>query len=155
MAIRQIRIDGDPVLRQRAQEIDPKELGSERFRQLVVDMIETMKAANGVGIAAPQVGESVRLFIAESADGPVALFNPVFTKKSWKTAKDEEGCLSVPGKFDTVKRHLSVTIEALSADNQPVKFSASGFFARILQHELAHLDGILVVDRVKEQKNRP
>ncbi len=152
MAVRQIRIDGDPVLRQRAKEIDKNELGTPELRQLVSDMIETMKAANGVGIAAPQVGESVRLFIAESADGPVALVNPVFTKKSWKTAKDEEGCLSVPGKFDTVKRWLSVSVEALSVDGEPVKFAASGYFARILQHELDHLDGILFTDRVKEQK---
>jgi len=152
MAIRQIRTDGDPVLRQKAKEIEPKELGTERFRQLVADMIETMYAAKGVGIAAPQIGESIRLFIAEGDDGPVALANPVFTKKSWKLKKDEEGCLSVPGKYGTVKRSLSVSVEGLTAEGQPVKFTASGFFARILQHEMDHLDGILFIDRIKEQQ---
>lgn len=151
MAVREIRKDGDPVLRQKAREIDPKELGTEDFRQLVIDMIETMKAANGVGIAAPQVGESIRLFIAESADGPMALVNPVFAKKSWKSAWDEEGCLSVPGRFGRVKRARSVTVEALTAEGEPIKFTATAFFARILQHEMDHLDGVLFVDRVEEQ----
>lgn len=151
MAVRQIRTEGDPVLRQRAKEIDRKELGSERFRRLVADMIETMYAAKGVGIAAPQVGESVRLFVAESADGPIALINPVFASRSRKTTKDEEGCLSVPGKFGSVLRSRSVTVEALTVEGKKIRFAASDFFARVLQHEMDHLDGILFPDRVKEQ----
>jgi len=151
MAVRRITLDGEPVLRQRAKEIDPKELGSERLRQLVVDLIETMRGAKGVGIAAPQVGESIRLFIADSPDGPIALANPVFTRRSKKMTKDEEGCLSVPGQFGTVKRHQSVSVQALTAEGRPVKFDAKGYFARILQHEMDHLDGILFIDRIKEQ----
>jgi peptide deformylase len=153
MAVKRIFTDGEPVLRQRAKEIDPKELGSERFRQLVIDMIETMRQAKGVGIAAPQVGESIRLFIADSPDGPIALANPVFARRSRKMTKDEEGCLSLPGQFGTVKRHQAVSVEALTADGQSVKFEAKGYFARILQHEMDHLDGILFIDRVKEQSN--
>lgn len=154
MAVRTIVVDGDPVLRQRAQEVDPKELKTEEFKTLLDDMVETMYHANGVGIAAPQIGVSRRIFIAESAQGPIALINPVFTKKSWKTLNGEEGCLSVPGKFDKVRRCKSVTIEGLTAAGAKISFTAENFFARILQHEMDHLDGYLYVDRVKEQKSK-
>ncbi len=152
MAIRKIVVDGDPVLRERAREVDLKELKTEAFKTLLDDMVETMYHANGVGIAAPQIGVSSRIFIAESAQGPIALINPVFTKKSWKLMNGEEGCLSVPGQYDKLRRHKTVTIEALTASGEKVSFIAENFFARILQHEMDHLDGYLYVDRVKEQK---
>jgi peptide deformylase len=140
------------VLRKRAAEVPRTDIGTPKFKKLLEDMLETMYDANGIGIAAPQVGESVRIFIAESSEGPIALVNPVFTKKSWKTLKGEEGCLSVPGKYDKLRRCKSVTISALTAEGKEVSFSAEGFFARILQHELDHLDGFLYIDRVAEQK---
>lgn len=152
MAVWKIVFDGDPVLRTRAKEVDPKDIPSKEFQTLITDMVETMYAANGVGIAAPQIGISKRIFIAESAQGPIALINPVFTKKSMKTLGGEEGCLSVPGKYDKVRRYKSVSVEALTASGEKVAFTANDFFARILQHELDHLDGTLYVDRVKEQK---
>jgi peptide deformylase len=151
MAVLPIVKEGQPVLHVRAKEVDPKEIGSVRMQKLVADMLETMYAANGIGIAAPQVGESIRLFIAESAQGPIALFNPTFTAKSKKMVKGEEGCLSVPGKFDKVFRHKTVSIEALTHTGARISFEARDFFARILQHEMDHLDGTLFVDRVKEQ----
>lgn len=154
MAVWKIVFDGDPVLRTRAKEVDPKDIPTKEFQTLITDMVETMYAANGVGIAAPQIGVSKRIFIAESAQGPIALINPVFTKKSMKTSGGEEGCLSVPGKFDKVRRFKSVTIEGLTANGEKVSFTANDFFARILQHELDHLDGTLYVDRVKEQKKK-
>ncbi len=152
MSVLKIVFDGDPVLRKRAAEVEIKELTTPKYTQLLEDMLETMYAANGVGIAAPQIGESVRIFIAESGRGPIALVNPVFTKKSWKLMKGEEGCLSVPGKFDKVMRYKSVSVEAFNAHGEHVAFTADGFFARVLQHEMDHLDGMLYVDRVKEQK---
>jgi peptide deformylase len=154
MAVLKIVTDGDPVLRVRAKDIDPATLKTAKFKKLLEDMLETMYAANGVGIAAPQIGESVRLFIAESSDGPIALVNPTFTKKSWKMLNGEEGCLSVPGKYDKLKRHKTVTVEALTANGEKISFEADHFFARILQHEMDHLDGFLYVDRVKEQKTK-
>ncbi|MBI4458386.1 peptide deformylase [Candidatus Uhrbacteria bacterium] len=154
MAIRPIVRDGDPVLRIRAKEVDPKDLGGTEFAQLIEDMLETMYVAKGVGIAAPQIGVSLRVFIAESPDGPIALVNPVFSRPSKKTLKDQEGCLSVPGHFDTVSRYKGLAVEALTAEGKPVRFSVDGFFARILQHEMDHLDGMLFIDRVKEQKAR-
>ncbi|MEY4744207.1 MAG: hypothetical protein RL272_152 [Candidatus Parcubacteria bacterium] len=152
MAVTKIVFDGDPVLRSRAKEVAPEEIATPAFRRVLDDMVETMYAANGVGIAAPQVGIAKRIFIAERAQGPIALINPVFTKKSLKLLGGEEGCLSVPGKFDKVRRHKSVTIEGLTANGEKISFTAEDFFARILQHELDHLDGMLYVDRVKEQK---
>ncbi len=153
MSVKPITLKGTPVLHAKAREVDLKEIGTPKFRQFVDDMVETMYAANGVGIAATQVGEGVRVFIAESAKGPIALVNPVFTEKSKKMLSDDEGCLSVPGKFDRVKRHKTVTIEAYTIAGEKITFTADGFFARILQHELDHLDGLLYVDRVAEQKN--
>lgn len=152
MAVLKIVHDGDPVLRVRAKDIDLATLKTAKFKKLLEDMLETMYAANGVGIAAPQVGESIRLFIAESGDGPIALVNPTFTKKSWKFLNGEEGCLSVPGKYDKLKRHKTVTIDALTVEGEKISFEAENFFARVLQHEMDHLDGYLYVDRVKEQK---
>ncbi|MEK9152933.1 MAG: peptide deformylase [Patescibacteria group bacterium] len=155
MAVKPIVRDGTPVLRSRAKEVDPAELGGDRFVAFIEDMLETMVSAKGVGIAAPQIGAGVRVFIAESPAGPIALINPVFTKHSKKTLKDQEGCLSVPGHFDTVARYKSVEIEALTADGKTVRFPADGFFARILQHEMDHLDGKLFIDRIEEQKKTP
>jgi peptide deformylase len=154
MSVLTICTKGNPVLHTRSKEVDPADIKAGRFSALIADMVETMRAANGVGIAAPQIGEGLRIFIAESPEGPIALFNPVFTQKSWKMTKDDEGCLSIPGKFDSVKRHKSVDVEALTAAGTPVTFTADGFFARILQHELDHLDGLLYVDRVEEQKRK-
>lgn len=151
MAILPIVKDGDPVLRKRAAEVPRAEIGTPAFAKLLEDMLETMYDANGVGIAAPQVGVSKRVFIAESSEGPIALVNPVFTKKSWKLLKGEEGCLSVPGKYDKLRRVKEVTVAALTADGKEVNFSAENFFARVLQHEMDHLDGFLYIDRVKEQ----
>ena len=143
---------GDPVLHSRAKEVDPKDIPTEKFQQFITDMVDSMHAAKGIGIAAPQIGVPLRVFIAESGEGPIALINPVFTKKSLKMLNDEEGCLSVPGKYDKVKRHKSVTIEGLNAEGKKISFAAENFFARILQHEMDHLDGKLYVDRVEEQK---
>ena len=153
MALRDIKTQEADVLHQAAQPVLESEYGSEELRQLVSDMIETMTQANGVGLAGPQVGLAKRLFIAESPFGPVALINPIITNRSWKQVKDEEGCLSVPGEFGKVKRAKSVSVEAVTVDGKPVKFQAKDFFARIIQHEYDHLDGILFTDRIKEQKD--
>ena len=153
MAILRITKDGESVLRERAKEVPLHEIATPKLKQLLQDMLETMYDANGVGIAAPQVGVSKRIFIAESGDGPIALINPVFTKKSWKMKRLEEGCLSVPKKYDKLMRHKSVTVSALTMDGKEVTFTAEDYFAQVLQHEMDHLDGLLYVDRVRMQKD--
>ena len=154
MPVKKIVTIGEPILRQRANEVDPNEIRTDTFRRMVEDMIETMRSAQGVGLAAPQVGMNRRLFVADTSAGPIALINPKFTKMSKKTALYEEGCLSVPGKYDSVRRALEVDVEALTIGGEKIAFTAKGFFARVMQHEMDHLDGILFVDRIKEQ-NEP
>ena len=148
MAILTIRHDGDPVLRRRSQEVDHAEISTPDFQAFLADLVETMYAANGVGIAAPQVGINKRVCIALSEDGPIALVNPVIDKMSWKKETDEEGCLSVPGKYGPVSRSKSVNVSSLGLDGKIMTFKASELFARIIQHEIDHLDGILFIDRV-------
>ena len=150
MAVRKIRIDGDPILRQPTKPLEPKDLLTEGFRQLVADMVETMREAKGVGIAAPQVGEGCRLCIVDSHDGPMALVNPVIIQRSWKMTKGEEGCLSIPGQYGVVKRAKSVKVKAQNAAGEPILFIAKDFLARVCQHEIDHLDGILYPDRIKD-----
>lgn len=152
MAIRKVIVEGDPLLRRRAEEVTAAELASAEFRRLVEDMVETMYAERGVGLAAPQVGIGKRVFVAEGPHGSVALVNPIFSAKSWKMTKDEEGCLSVPGQYGKVLRHKSLRVKALTINGEELDFKAGGFFARILQHENDHLDGILFIDRIAEQK---
>lgn len=155
MSIRKIAIIGEPMLHQRASEVDPKDIPTEDLQSLIRDMLETMVAADGVGIAAPQVGVGLRVFIARSPQGPVAVINPAITGRSWRQTKGEEGCLSVPGKFGSVKRHRSVRVKALDHEGRPMEFEARDFFARIIQHENDHLDGILFVDRIRQQGGKP
>jgi peptide deformylase len=148
MAILTIRHDGDPVLRTRSKEVLASEIAAPEFQTFLTDLVETMYHAKGVGIAAPQVGVGTRVCIAESADGPIALINPVIEKSSWKQQTDEEGCLSVPGTYGPVTRAKGVTVTALGLDGKEMRFRATELFARIIQHEIDHLDGILFVDRV-------
>ena len=154
MAIMKIYTDDAPVLHARSNEVTAEEIASPKFKQLVADMIETMRHADGVGLAAPQVGIPWRLFVAQSPKGPMALVNPVLSKMSWRTTMDDEGCLSLPGRYDKVRRHKTLHVEALNVNGDPVSFEANNFFARIIQHETDHLDGVLFVDRVKEQRGQ-
>jgi peptide deformylase len=111
-------------------------------------MFETMHAANGVGLAAPQIAQSIRLFVAEYEDRKVALFNPEITKAEGEEL-GSEGCLSIPGYIgENIRRATKIVVKAQDVHGKPVKIVAEGWFARILQHEIDHLDGILFVDRL-------
>lgn len=154
MAILPIVKDGDPILRIRSHEVEVRALSTPEIRSLIADMVETMYSANGIGIAAPQVGVGKRLCIVETDHGPICLINPVITTASWKKIKDEEGCLSVPGKYGPVMRAKTLHVSALTPEGKTLSFVANGMFARIIQHEVDHLDGILFIDKVeKKEKN--
>ena len=146
MAVLSVRKYGDPVLRRRAQPV--REVTPE-IRRLAEDMIETMYDEAGIGLAAPQIGASIRLMIVgdERGRNPRALVNPVITEQGGSITA-EEGCLSIPGIFADVTRAEWVKIEGNDLDGAPVAIHAKGFHARVFQHEMDHLDGILFIDRL-------
>ena len=159
MSVRPVRIYGDPVLRERAREATAVD---DTMRALVADMYETMDAYRGVGLAANQVGVLQRVLVAdvpldEERRARMALVNPVLDRRSG-TETGEEGCLSIPGIFDDVRRSRQVRVRALDEHGKPVEFVAEGYLARAIQHEVDHLDGVLFVDRLsllKRQFLRP
>jgi len=143
----------NPQLRLRSEEVDPKIIATPEFQSWLDDLVETMWKADGVGIAAPQVGRPIRVFVAVDGKTPHVIINPVVTGKSWRMEDGEEGCLSVPGKYGIVRRYRSFKIKCLGRDGKKTVHEPSGFFARVLQHELDHLDGVLFIDRAKKVVN--
>ncbi len=143
----EIRKYPDPVLRQKAA---PVEIIDDELRRLAADMIETMYANKGVGLAAPQVGVSRRLFVVDldpEQRDPRVLINPVFRSRSKGKESQTEGCLSLPTLEARVSRSASVVVEAQDLDGQVVEYAVEGLAARAMQHENDHLDGILFVDK--------
>ena len=143
MAILPIRKEGDPVLRQKAQPV-PKV--TKRIVKLLQDMEETMYAADGVGLAAPQVGVSERLIVVDVGDGPIHLVTPVLVAAEGSVV-DVEGCLSIPGVVGYVERAQKVVVDGLDMKGRPRRVEAEDWLARALQHEIDHLDGILFIDK--------
>ena len=136
------------ALRERSVEIDPKEIASSRVQTLIDDMTETMKIEKGVGIAASQVGVNERLIVVDTPEGPQAFVNPVIVKSSKRKEDSHEGCLSIPGNFNTIKRHERIKLVAYDRKGREIQISAEGFPAIVFQHEVDHLDGTLFVDRI-------
>ena len=135
---------GDPVLEQRAAEVTKV---TKKISKLIDDMLETMYEANGLGLAAPQVGVSQRIIVLDPGEGPVVLVNPVLAQATGEEI-DVEGCLSVPERWVYVKRATDVEVTGLNEKGKPVRIQAEGLFARALQHEIDHLDGVLMLDRM-------
>ncbi|MBS1837977.1 MAG: peptide deformylase [Actinobacteria bacterium] len=147
-----IRIVGDPVLDQRAAEVVDID---GRFVKLVDDMFDTMYDAPGVGLAAPQVGVQKRFFVYDlgEGDGGQVLINPVIEESDgeWEFT---EGCLSVPGLHWDIVRPDRVHVTGVDLDGNPVELEADGFFGRVIQHELDHLDGILLLEHLTDEQRR-
>lgn len=137
------------ILRQKAQEIE-NVLGM-RIRKLISEMIKTMRENKGIGLAGPQIGELIRLMIVETKEGAKEFINPKITWQSKKEEIDEEGCLSIPTVYGLVKRSQEIEIEFIDKTGKKNKLKAQGLFARVLQHEIDHLDGILFIDRLIKQ----
>ncbi len=153
MAIRTILTIEHPVLRAKAKKVSRFDAYLER---LVADLWETMREAPGVGLAAPQVGESLRVLVAEFEDEQVTLVNPEIIKRSEEIETGTEGCLSIPGYVgDHVPRAVAVTVKGRDAKGKEIRVRAEGWFARILQHEVDHLDGILYIDHIRPEDVRP
>ena len=136
---------GEDILRQVAEPV--KEVNDE-IRQMAEDMFETMIAKDGVGLACPQIGKSLRMFVIIAADDVRRVFiNPQIIKTSEEVGEYDEGCLSIPQVYETITRPLAVTVQALNEKGRPFTLEADGFLARIIQHEYDHLNGILYIDR--------
>ncbi len=143
MAIRKIRFDGDDVLRKNCKEV--KEV-NERTLELIDDMFETMYDANGVGLAAPQVGILKRIVVIDvDYETPILLINPVIVEKDGEQMGDE-GCLSLPGKVADVTRPLRVVCKAYNEEMEEITVEGEGLLARAMCHEIDHLDGVLYKD---------
>lgn len=148
MALRKIRTLGDPVLEKVAKPITEI---NDKIKELAYDMLDTMYTANGVGLAAPQVGVLKRIVVIDvspEGDKPMVLINPEIIAKSG-TQTGDEGCLSVPGKAGCVTRPNEVTVRALNLKNQQIEFTGTELLARAVCHELDHLDGIVYVQKVE------
>lgn len=149
---------GDPILRQQARPVTVEELASPGIQQLIVDMRETMRAAPGVGLAAPQIGESIQLVVIEDSQQNTAqerdvvpfhvLVNPTLTVRTEDVVSAYEGCLSFSGFSMIVPRARKVRVEALDGNGDKIVKVATGWYARILQHEVDHLNGIVCCDRM-------
>ncbi len=138
-----------PILREKSAKISDKELGGSDFKFFCQDLIKTMKEKDGIGLAAPQVGENIRIIAVDTKNGPICMINPEIIKKSIRKEWDEEGCLSVPGVYGKVKRHKKIICRFTNKKGGQEKITANGLFARVIQHEVDHLDGILFTDKAK------
>lgn len=164
--------DGDPVLRKVAQEISQKDIGSSRLSRIIADMKQALdREEHGVAIAAPQIGVSLRLFVVsrkvfrdehvrmeEQVELPkddLVFINPEFVRKSRRSHKTSEGCLSVRGIFGTTSRHDKASIRAYDERGARFVWNASGLMAQIFEHEMEHLEGILFIDHATDLTGDP
>ncbi|MFY9214146.1 MAG: peptide deformylase [Tissierellaceae bacterium] len=146
MALRRIRLEGDPILRKKSRPIDEI---NDRIQVLLDDMVETMRDAEGVGLAAPQVGVLRRAVVIDVGEGPIKIINPEIIDEEG-TKIDIEGCLSVPNKAGKVERPERVKIKYINEDGEEVILEGEGLLAKAICHEIDHLDGILYTDKVIE-----
>jgi len=157
MSILKVARMGHPVLRTKARALDRGEVKSPVVQQLIDDMIDTMFEYHGVGLAAPQVHEGVRLFVASLNDAdegkedeePLVVINPEITVVGGETVEDWEGCLSIPDIRGRVPRPRAVKLRALNRKGERIEVNATDYSARVLQHEFDHLDGVLFFDRMR------
>jgi peptide deformylase len=154
MSILKVARMGHPVLRQRARPLGVSALRDPLVQKLIDDMIETMHEYHGVGLAAPQVHEDLRIFVGllddapEDDSEPMAVINPEITPLSDEKAEGREGCLSIPEIFGAVPRFVSIGLKGLNRDGKPIDVQLKDYAARVAQHETDHLDGILFLDRM-------
>lgn len=143
-----IKIYPDKILRQRAKKV--VSLKDKKIQRLIWDLAETMKEKDGAGLAAPQVGKSLRIIVVNTKDGVMPLINPKIWLRSFKKELAEEGCLSLPEIFGLVKRSSFAIVSARTQAGKRLRFTARGLLARVICHEVDHLKGVLFIDKVKK-----
>ena len=158
MSILKVARMGNPVLRRRTPPLDPAEIATPALQRLIDDMFETMREYAGIGLAAPQVHEELRLFVAgvDDPDGglpPIVMINPEIELLGTVVEDDWEGCLSIPDVRGRVPRPTDIRVRALDRHGTPLRMTAQGFAARVIQHETDHLDGVLFLDRMRSFEN--
>jgi peptide deformylase len=146
-----IRTFGDPVLKTRAA---PVETFDDSLARLTEEMLATMRENDGVGLAANQVGRLKRVLVASVEDEDYVIVNPVLSERSETTERGQEGCLSIPGINVEVDRPTAVTVTGQDASGEPLRIEAQDMLARVLQHEVDHLDGVLILDRTDRQSRK-
>jgi peptide deformylase len=137
----------DETLRKQSEPLTTKEISSKYVQNLISSMIATMKKNNGIGLAAPQIGVNKQIITIDTSNAPLVLINPFIIKKSWAQITNEEGCLSIPNIVDNVKRHKSISVKTFTSNGQQINFTAKNLLARVIQHEVDHLNGILFIDK--------
>lgn len=137
----------NPKLREKAKKIDKIDL---KIRQLAKDLEKLMKENGGIGLAATQCGISKQLFVVATSKGAATFINPKITKKSLKKTTEQEGCLSIPGIIGMVKRSQKIVVETTDLDGKRYTVKAQGLFARVIQHEYDHLQGVLFIDKASK-----
>ena len=151
MAVFPIRVFPDPVLRAPTEPITDIDAG---VRQLAQDMLDTMYEAPGVGLAAPQIGISRRIFVFDVGEGPHVVINSEIQETADETDVMEEGCLSIPGHYWDITRPVHVTVRGLDLNGDPVEHAGGELLGRVLQHESDHLDGLLIIDRLPKRARK-
>jgi peptide deformylase len=147
-----LRVYGDPILREKAREFK----GSlKEIKQLISDMTKIMRQYKGVGLSAPQIGILKRVIIADTGEGLLSIVNPEILERDREKELASEGCLSFPGVTLEIKRARHVTVAGLNSKGEEIQLNLSNLLARVIQHEIDHLDGILIIDRVSKKKLKP
>lgn len=152
-----ILLNPNPILRKKSAPIPAAEILKPEFQTLLADMAETMLKKDGAGLAAPQIGKNIRAIVIQNDDNIIFLINPTITKKSWAKETEEEGCLSVLNNkgeiiYAPVERHKKINCIYLNEKGEKKKISAEKLFARVIQHETDHLNGILFIDKIAKTK---
>lgn len=147
MAIRQVRIDGDPILRKKSKDITEV---NDRIKILLEDMVDTMEDEDGIGLAAPQIGVLRRAIVVDIGEGPIKMLNPEIVDEEGEKI-DIEGCLSVPGRSGTVKRPLKIRTKYMDMEGKEQIMESEDLLARAICHEIDHLNGILYIDKMIEE----
>lgn len=155
-----ILIHPHPTLRKKSIEIDPEKLLTAEMKELLLDMEETMKIKDGAGLAAPQIGLNIRMIVVSNDNQTIFLINPKITKKSWARKTEDEGCLSVLNEkgeiiYAPVSRHKKINCVYIDEKGNKKTLTAENMLARVIQHEIDHLDGILFIDYLKDFPNNP
>ncbi len=144
--------DSDPRLRKVSEELELSRIKDEDIQKLLQEMELAIEENNGLGLAAPQIGENIRIVVMKEGEKFLHLINPKITKRSWAKELDEEGCLSVPDCYGQVLRNKKINYLYRDKEGKKIKARAKGLISRVIQHEIDHLDGILFVDKASNKR---